>query len=295
MVNALLVSLYVGRNILFFILMLSLTSVWMARAQENVTPIHTELLTLQARISENGPLIDKGITWRIYTPKITANGKLKALAVFKGGTKSFKISPGEYIVHAAYGYASAVKRISVRAQGRNFESLILDAGGLQLEAVTTRNSKILPKFLRFFIYSASLNERGERSLIAHNLMSGDINILKSGTYHIVSRYGKMNAVIRADIRVRVGKITAATLQHHAARVTLKLVRKKGADSIANTAWSVLTSNGEIIGESMSTLPRMILTEGNYTAIAKNGKMTYSKDFNVKSGVNRDIEVIANPV
>ena len=35
--------------------------------------------------------------------------------------------------------------------------------------------------------------------------------LNAGTYHVVSTYGAVNAVIRADIRVEAGKLTEATV------------------------------------------------------------------------------------
>ena len=115
--------------------------------------------------------------------------------------------------------------------------------------------------------------------------------LSAGTYHIVSEYGDVNAVIRADIQVEAGKVTQATIQHRAAKITLKLVSDSGGEAIADTAWSILTSAGDIVGESVSAFPTMVLAEGRYTAVARNKDKIYQRDFTVAAGVNTDVEVL----
>ena len=42
--------------------------------------------------------------------------------------------------------------------------------------------------------------------------------LPEGSYHVVSTYGESNAIMRADLKVEVGKLTEATLNHRAATV-----------------------------------------------------------------------------
>ncbi|MEM7069477.1 MAG: hypothetical protein AAF478_11405, partial [Pseudomonadota bacterium] len=103
--------------------------------------------------------------------------------------------------------------------------------------------------------------------------------------------GKLNATVRADLRIRLGKLTEAGLQHRAAILTFRLVRDAGGDAVADTAWSILTENGEVINESNSTFPSMVLAEGNYTAIAKHNEAVYSQDFQVRAGFNKDVEVL----
>ena len=108
---------------------------------------------------------------------------------------------------------------------------------------------------------------------------------------MVSQFGNLNAEVRADIRVTAGKLTKARLKHRAARITLRLVRDAGGDALADTQWSVLNVSGDLITESTSAFPRMVLSEGVYTAIAKNGDRIYSQDFEVRPGVNQDVEVL----
>ena len=116
--------------------------------------------------------------------------------------------------------------------------------------------------------------------------------LNAGIYHVVSTYGAVNAVIRSDIRVEAGKLTEATVEHHAAEMTMKLVREAGGEAIADTSWSVLNESGDPIKETVGAFASMVLAEGDYTIIAKNRDRIYQKDFTVVAGKNQEVEVIA---
>ena len=102
-----------------------------------------------------------------------------------------------------------------------------------------------------------------------NVAAGDVALLPEGTYYIISNYGDANSVVRSDIRVQAGKLTDVTITHRAAVITLKLVSDKGGEALANTAWSVITPGGDVIKESIGAFPRVVLSEGEYRAIAKN--------------------------
>jgi len=116
--------------------------------------------------------------------------------------------------------------------------------------------------------------------------------LNAGIYHVVSTYGAVNAVIRSDIRVEAGKLTEATVEHHAAEITMKLVREAGGEAIADTSWSLLNESGDPIKETVGAFASMVLAEGDYTIIAKNRDRIYQKDFTVVAGQNQEIEVLA---
>ena len=251
----------------------------------------THRVTVEARLAGDEQPIEKGLEWRIFETETDDKGELPVLATAKGGSKSFDMSPGEYYVHVAYGFAGAVKRIVVK-QEESTQTLILNAGGLQLEAITPPDGPIVSSLLRFDIYSEQIDSRGLRALIASNIRPMQIVPFAQGTYHVVSKYGNLNVETRADLRVQAGKLTQATLQHRAARMTFRLVRQTGGGAIADTSWSILAENGDVIKESKSAFPTVILSEGNYSAIARNAEKIYSHDFKVESGINRDVEVIA---
>ncbi len=250
----------------------------------------THRVVFSAQLIPDGTTVEKGLEWRVFGPTIGADGKLPLLASATGGTKTFNMSPGQYLVHAAYGHASAIRKVEIGPDSKT-EFFILNAGGLELSAVAGEDTPISRNLLRFDVFEQDPGPRGIRKLVAQRVLPGQIIPFQAGTYHVVSQFGDLNAEIRADVRVTAGKVTRAELKHRAARITLRLVRQIGGDALADTKWSVLNESGDLITESTSAFPRMVLSEGTYTAIAKNGDRIYSQDFTVVSGVNRDVEVL----
>jgi hypothetical protein len=275
------------KMILGFLLFVAVSAQFSANANAQG---QTYRVTLAAQLIADGPTVEDGLEWRIFGPAIGPEGTLPLLASATGGSKTFNMSAGQYLVHAAYGHASAIRKIEIGPQSGK-ELFILNAGGLELSAVAGIDTPISKNLLRFDVYEQAQDVRGERKLVARRMLPDEIVPFQEGTYHVVSQYGNLNAEIRADVRVYAGKVTKAGMKHRAARITLRLVRNTGGDAIANTQWSILNESGDLITESTSAFPRIVLSEGTYTAIAKNGANIYSHDFEVEAGVNADVEVL----
>ena len=226
--------------------------------------------------------------WRVFGTTKGTDGKLPLVASGKGGSQRFDLPSGTYLVHAAFGRASATKKLSV-ADGGAEETFVLDAGGLSLNAVADTTA-IKPENLRFAIYDINQDEDGNRALIVNNVRPGKVVRLKAGTYHVVSNYGDINASVRADLEVNAGEVTSAVLQHRGAEVSLKLVLRKGGDPVANTAWTVLSRDGEKLFESNAVAPRLVLSEGSYEASVRNSDEVYIHNFEVETGRNMEVEV-----
>lgn len=247
-------------------------------------------VTLAARLTAEGGTIPRGLTWRVFLPQPGPDGKLPLVATAQGGTSTFQLKPGSYLIHAAFGRAGATKRVTIGEEPRN-ETFVLDAGGLLLNAELSGGVAIPPEKLRFSIYEAGEDEEGDRVLVVPNVSANSVIRLSAGTYQVVSTYGKVNAVIRSDIRVQAGKLTEATIEHRAAELTMKLVREPGGEAIADTAWSILTDSGDIVRESVGAFASMVLAEGTYIAVAKNRDQLYQREFSVVPGRNQDVELI----
>ena len=247
-------------------------------------------VTLSAHLTEDGPVITRGLVWRVFSPEPGVDGKLPLVASSQGGSGVFTLEPGSYLIHASFGRAGATKRVTIGKDART-ESVVLDAGGLKLDAVLSGGVRIPPTRLRFSIYEAEADGNGERALIIPDVQPNAVVRLNSGTYHVVSTYGSVNAVIRSDIHVEAGKLTEATVEHKAAELTLKLVRDKGGEAIADTSWSVLTDSGDVVHESVGAFASMVLAEGEYAVVAKNRERIYQRDFTVTAGRNQDVEVL----
>lgn len=237
----------------------------------------TTSVTVAAQLTAEAEEIPRGLVWRVFKPEPGPDGKLPLVASAQGGTQVFNLEPGSYLVHAAFGRAGATKRINVTRESKR-ESLVLEAGGLKLDAVAAGGAPIADSKLRFSIYEERADEEGNRALILPDVEPNRVVRLNAGTYHVVSTYGGVNAVVRSDIRVEAGKLTEATVEHRAADVTFKLVREKGGEAIADTHWSIVSDSGDPVAESVGAYASMVLAEGEYIVIAKNRDRIYQKPY-----------------
>src|SRR3954453_16710576 len=253
------------------------------------TPGQT-VLSLSARYGKDLPVVNSGLVWRIFTDRPDDTGTFKLVREDRGATPNIVLPPGGYVVHVTLGLVSAVRRVTLKADTAK-EAFVLPAGGLRVEG-RVGSSKIPQNQISFAIYKGSQFEAAERAALLPNVAAGDVVLVPEGTYYIVSNYGDANSVVRSDIRVQAGKLTDVIITHRAAVITLKLVSDKGGEALANTAWSVITPGGDVIKESIGAFPRVVLSEGEYRAIAKNEGKVYERGFNVVNGVDGEVEVLA---
>jgi hypothetical protein len=249
------------------------------------------VLSLTARYGKDLPVINSGLVWRVFSDRPDETGTFKMIREERGATPNIVLPPGSYVVHVALGLVSAVRAVTLKSE-TDRESFVLPAGGLRIEG-RVGASKIPQNQISFAIYKGSQFEVGERAPLVPNVAVGDVVLLPEGTYYIISNYGDANSVVRSDIRVQAGKLTDVIITHRAAVITLKLVSDKGGEALANTAWSVITPGGDVIKESIGAFPRVVLSEGEYRAIAKNEGKVYERPFNVVNGVDGEVEVVAH--
>lgn len=255
-----------------------------------IVPPGQVALSVHARFGRDLPPITSGLHWRVYNDKPEPNGMFRLVKEDRTANPIFVLPPGGYIVHVAFGHASAVKPVLLRGDNLR-ESFDIPAGGLRFEG-RVGNSRIPASQIAFDIYKGSQFEPGDKRPLVNNVLTGDVVLLPEGIYHIVSNYGDANAVVRSDIRVQTAALNDVTVNHRAAAITLKLVNERGGEALANTQWSVLTPGGDVVKESLGAFPRVILAEGNYRVIARNEGATFESEFKVTAGVDGELEVLA---
>jgi len=248
------------------------------------------VLALTARFGKDLPAVTGGLVWRVFSDRPDDTGNMKLVREDRGATPNVVLPPGNYVVHVALGLVSVIRPMTLKAETYR-ETFILPAGGLRIEG-RVGSSKIPQNQISFAIYKGSQFEAGERASLVPSVAPGDVALLPEGTYYIISNYGDANSVVRSDIRVQAGKLTDVIVTHRAAVITLKLVSDHGGEALANTAWSVITPGGDVIKESIGAFPRVVLSEGEYRAIAKNEGKVYERPFNVVNGVDGEVEVVA---
>ena len=271
-------------------------------------------LNLSAVLSGGAPVAG-GLRWRVFGAQADPDGSHPLIVESRLAEPTLTMPPGDYVVHVAFGLASAAKRVTLGAGVRS-ERLTLSAGALRIEG-TLANAPIDPSKLSLAIYVPQ-NRNPLGKLVYAKGKAGDIIGLPEGSYHIVSTYldttgarsgvsaanaGKSaalappaavpsNSIVNADIKVVSGKRIDVTIRHRCATLTLKLVNKPGAEALANTTFTVLTPGGDVIRELVGAFPALVLAEGEYVLIARHDSKVYQSTFQVQTGMDRDVEVVA---
>lgn len=243
--------------------------------------------TLIPVLVAGGAPIAGGVNWRVFAQE--ANAPTTLVADVEGGTTQLQLRPGRYFLHAMFGWAGVTTELLVTPDNRQ-RTVVLDAGGLRLQAAIEDDQPIPAALLRFEVHGEDPTIGDV--VVVPDARPSDILRLSAGRYHIVSYYGDTNAVVGADIDVEAGLLTELVLYHEAAQITLKLVAERGGEALANTAWSILTPGGDLLFESIGAFPTLVLAAGDYTAIARHSSLFYEAEFSVQTGRNRDIEVLA---
>ena len=247
-------------------------------------------LAVSARYGHDAPQIGGGLTWRVYAAKADSTGVFRLLKEDKAPSPTFVLPPGNYVVHASLGLASAAKAVQLRSETVR-EVFEIPAGAVRLEG-RVGDVRIPSGQISFDVFPGSQFNTSERRPVAQNVITGDVVLLPEGTYYIVSNYGDGNSVVRSDVHVQAAKLIDIVVTHRAAVITLKLVNDSHGEALANTQWTVLTPGGDVIKESIGAFPRVVLAEGDYHVIARNEGKTFQRDFKVNSGVDGEVEVLA---
>lgn len=250
--------------------------------------VANSVLTASASMATGGSPIRSGVIWRVFRSAGT-DERPELVARSNDATSHFELPPGDYILHASYGFASAMRRVTLRNVSVE-EVLTINAGALKVSG-NIGDTAIPASKLTYSVYLPVGND-AEGRLVVADAKPGDLIRLPEGSYHIVSTYGDTNAIMRSDLRVEAGKLTEATVNHRAATVTLKLVNTAGGEAFAGTAFSVLTPGGDVIREAIGAFPSLVLAEGDYVLIARHDGQVYTREFKVDSGADRDIEIVA---
>ncbi len=274
-------------------------------------------LSLSAVLNGQTAPMSGGVRWRIFSAKTEEDGSHALVVESNLAEPTLTLPPGDYVVHAAFGLASAAKRLTLGPEVRS-ERLNIAAGGLKIGGVLG-DQPIDPTKLSFSIY-VPVGRNPEGKLVYAKAKAGEVLGLPEGAYHVVSTYldtvggrflasvvapstGKSavpapsatipsNSIVSGDVKVTSGKLTDVTLRHRCATLTLKLVNKAGGEALANTTFTVLTPGGDVIRELMGAFPSLVLAEGEYAVIARHDGKTFQSTFQVETGADRDVEVLA---
>jgi hypothetical protein len=247
-------------------------------------------VTFRALITDVGPKLDSGLTWRIYNAKPAADGNYELISTHREATPTAALLPGEYLVNAAYGLSNLTRKIKVESGKSLDEKFVLNTGALALRGVLANGQECPEGSVRFDILSDEEDQFGKRHTVLADAPARTVIRLNAGAYHIVSLYGDANAKVDVDVTVEPGRITEATIKHTGAKITFRLVQRLGGEALANTKWTILTSAGDTVKSAVGALPTLILAAGSYAVIADHDGQKYTRKFSIDLGGNKQIEV-----
>jgi hypothetical protein len=247
-------------------------------------------VTFKALITDVGPKLQSGLTWRVYNSKESSDGSYELVSTHREPTPTAALLPGEYLVNAAYGLSNLTKKIKVESGKSVEETFVLNTGGLALRGVLANGSECPEGSVKFDILSDEEDQFGNRRTILADAKEKSIIRLNAGAYHVVSLYGDANANVGVDVTVEPGRITEATIKHTGAKITFRLVQSLGGEALANTKWTILTSAGDTVKSNAGALPTHILAAGSYAVVAVHGALSYTRKFSIDPGEDKQIEV-----
>jgi hypothetical protein len=263
-------------------------------------------LNLSASLG-TGPALPGGLRWRVFKATPDSDGLHRLMVESAQARPSLTVPPGDYVVHVAFGLASAEKMVTVGAEALNVK-LALSAGALRIHCTGAGDKPVEANNISLAIYVPERNNATAK-LVYAKAREGDVIGVPEGNYHIASTYldsvgiGSLsqkgpgeaiptNSISAGDVNVATGKIVDVTLRHRVAKLTVKLVNAPGGGALANSTFTVLTPGGDIVRELAGAFPSLVLAEGEYVVVARHNAKTYQATFTVQSGMDRDVEVLA---
>jgi hypothetical protein len=262
-------------------------------------------LNLSAALG-TGPALQAGLRWRVFKSQTDPDGTHRLVVESALPHPSLTVPAGDYVIHVAFGLASATKAVSLGAEARDTK-LILSAGGLRIHCTSEGDKPVDPADVSLAIYVPERNNATAK-LVYAKARENEVIGVPEGNYHIASTYldnrgvGSLdktrnvgiptNSISAGDVNVATGRIVDVTLRHHVATLTIKLVTAPGGGALANSTFTVLTPGGDIVRELAGAFPSLVLAEGEYVVVARHDAKTYQATFTVQSGQDRDVEVLA---
>ena len=244
-----------------------------------------------AVLSQGGPPLERDVVWTVYALGGNEISDDDLMLSVQGGILIDALPPGSYVVHVSYSLATLSRPLTVGPDGLT-QTFNLNAGGMTLRAAITAENYLPAEVVSFQVFPETVEDFETARPLARDVDEQTILVVPAGRYTVISRYGAVNAVVRAQIDVEPGQLTEAVMFHNAAQITLKLVNEPNGEALPNTAWSIVNPGGDIVSEFVGAFPTMVLSEGDYTIIARHDGQVFSRDFAVVAGVNREEELVA---
>ena len=150
-------------------------------------PAERSTVQLSAVFAGEQRPVPSGLIWRLYEEKLDGS-QPTLVEKSTAPTPSFSLRPGNYIVHAAYGFAGSSRSAS-RCRAASWSSASPSAPAPSRWAGPSARRRSPPNRLAFSVY-VPIGSNSEGRLVVGNVRGGEVIRLPEGTYHVVSTYGE---------------------------------------------------------------------------------------------------------
>ncbi len=172
-----------------------------------------EGIRLAGRLSHQGGLITKPVTWKLV--RTLGNGGSGGETVYSDALPiaDITLEPGNYRIEARYGSVSAVKPV-VLLKGQHLGlTFVFNVGGLR--TLSTLGNEPLPRRVRAVHRAYAINGARSGRLIATSKRQGELMRLGAGTYRLESEIEPGNTVTHTEVTIKPGILTSLNLDHEA--------------------------------------------------------------------------------
>jgi hypothetical protein len=220
-----------------------------AEVRIELTRPGNEGLSFNARLSEDGGIVNWPISWQVKD-----FGGETLLSRDAGGA-SLAAEPGDYLVVASYGAVKVERKVTLLAGQRLAVTFVLNAGGLR---ILPRLKQLgLPDARPFTsIYKASGPDGG--TLVAITEEPGEILRLGAGSYRIESHFQPGNAEAATEVTIKPGRLSAVDLD-----MTAGIARLDASGAGDGVYWVITDAKGESLPGIPGPTADVVLKPGRY--------------------------------
>jgi hypothetical protein len=221
-----------------------------AEVRIELTRPGTEGLTFNARLSEDGGLINRPISWQVKA----LSGE--TLFTRDADMAELPAEPGDYVVEASYGTVKVERKVTLLAGERLSVTFVLNAGGL----------RVLPKLKQLglpaarpftSVFKTSGVDGG--TLVAITEEPGELLRLGAGSYRIESRFQPGNAEAITEVTVKPGLMSAVEIDMTAGIARLDA---SGAGE-REIYWVITDAQGQKLPAIAGPTADVVLKPGHY--------------------------------
>ena len=133
-----------------------------------------------------GPPLTSSLRWRVFTATPDADGQHRLIVELALPRPTLTVAPGDYVVHVAFGLASATKSITLSSDPLTVK-LALAAGALRIHCTSSGDKPVDPADVALAVYVPERNNSTAK-LVYAKAKEGEVIGVPEGNYHISSTY-----------------------------------------------------------------------------------------------------------